>query len=44
MVHDDVPLVPLYDLLYIEGVDTRVTGYARNMLRYPVRPEDWDAR
>ncbi len=44
VVHDDVPLVPLYDLLYIEGVDTRVTGYARNMLRYPVRPEDWDAR
>jgi peptide/nickel transport system substrate-binding protein len=43
VVHDDVPLVPLYDLLYIEGVDTRVTGYARNMLRFPVHPEQWDA-
>jgi peptide/nickel transport system substrate-binding protein len=44
LVHDDVPLVPLYDLLYLQGVDERVTGYARNMLRFPVRPENWDAR
>jgi peptide/nickel transport system substrate-binding protein len=42
IVHDDVPLVPLYDLVYIEGVSLRVSGYERNMLRYPVRPENWD--
>ncbi len=42
-VHNDVPLVPLYDLVYLEGVDRRVTGYRRNMLRYAVRPEEWDA-
>jgi len=40
----DVPLIPLYDLVYIEAVDERVTGYLRNMLRYPVHAEAWDAR
>jgi ABC-type transport system substrate-binding protein len=44
IVHDDVPMIPLYDLIYIEGVDTRVTGYARNMLRFPVHAETWDVR
>jgi peptide/nickel transport system substrate-binding protein len=43
VIHDEVPLVPLYDLVYEEGVDRRVTGYRRNMLRYPVHPEEWDA-
>jgi len=43
VVRDEVPLVPLYDLVYLEGVDRRVTVYRRNMLRYPVRPEEWDA-
>lgn len=43
LVHDDVPLIPLYDEVYLEGVGTRVTGYAKNMLRYPVAPEAWDA-
>lgn len=44
LVAADVPLIPLYDSLYIQGVDTRVSGYARNMLRYPVNAENWDAR
>jgi ABC-type transport system substrate-binding protein len=44
IVHDGVPMIPLHDLIYEEGIDTRVTGYARNMLRYPVRAEAWDAR
>jgi peptide/nickel transport system substrate-binding protein len=44
IVHDDVPLVPLYDLVYTEGVSQRVTVYRRNMLRYPVRPQEWDVR
>ncbi len=44
VVRDDVPLIPLFEDVTIEGVDERVTGYARNMLRYPVRPETWDTK
>lgn len=44
VVRADVPLIPLYADVTIEGVDERVTGYARNMLRYPVHPEDWDTK
>ena len=44
LLRDDVPVVPLYDELYLEGVDARVTGYRRNMLRFPVTPEAWDAK
>jgi len=43
LVHDDVPLVPLFDEIYLEGVDLRVSGYRKNMLRFPVWPEEWDA-
>jgi len=43
-VRVDVPLIPLYDEIYLEGVDERVTGYRKNMLRFPVAPEAWDAR
>lgn len=41
MVHDDVPAIPLYYETYFEGVNPRVHGFARNMLRYPVAPESW---
>jgi peptide/nickel transport system substrate-binding protein len=44
IVRDDVPLIPLYDLVYTEGVTNRVQVYRRNMLRYPVRPEEWSVR
>jgi peptide/nickel transport system substrate-binding protein len=43
-VHDDVPVIPLCNPVYIEGVDRRVDGFARNMLRFPVHAESWDAR
>jgi len=43
LVHDDVVLVSLFDEIYFEGVDVRVTGYRKNMLRFPVHPEEWDA-
>jgi peptide/nickel transport system substrate-binding protein len=43
LVREDVPLIPLFDEIYFEGIATRVKGYAKNMLRYPVAPEDWDA-
>lgn len=41
MIHDDAPVIPLYYETYAEGVNTSVHGFARNMLRYPVDPEDW---
>jgi len=44
VVRDQVPVVPLYYETYLEGVDTHVSGFARNMLRYPVDPQNWDLR
>lgn len=41
LIHDDVPVIPLYYETYYDGVSTRVHGFARNMLRYPVAPETW---
>ncbi len=44
LVHNDVPVIPLYYEQYLEGISTRVTGYQRNMLRIPVNAENWDTR
>lgn len=44
LIHDDVPVIPLYYETYFEGVNPRVDGFARNMLRYPVSPESWNVR
>jgi peptide/nickel transport system substrate-binding protein len=44
LIHDDVPVIPMYYETYTEGVSTRVRGFARNMLRYPVTPEMWSVR
>lgn len=44
MIHDDVPVIPLYYETYFDGVSTRVNGFMRNMLRFPVAPETWSAR
>jgi peptide/nickel transport system substrate-binding protein len=44
LIHDDVPVIPLYYETYFDGVSTRVHGFARNMLRYPVSPETWSVR
>lgn len=41
MIHDDVPVIPLYYETYYDGVRSRVHGFACNMLRYPVAPETW---
>ena len=43
LVHDDVPVIPLYYERLFRGVSTRVTGYALNMLWIPVNVESWDA-
>jgi peptide/nickel transport system substrate-binding protein len=41
LIHDDVPVIPMYYETYFDGVSTRVHGFARNMLQYPVSPETW---
>jgi peptide/nickel transport system substrate-binding protein len=40
----DVPLVPLAFENNVDAIDNRVTGFARNMLLYPVDAANWDAR
>jgi peptide/nickel transport system substrate-binding protein len=44
LVHDDVPVIPLYYEDRLIGVSNRVTGYRLNMLWLPVGAENWDAR
>jgi len=44
LVHDDVPVIPLYYEDRLIGVSNRVTGYRINMLWIPVDAETWDAR
>lgn len=41
LIHEDVPVIPLYYETYFDGVSARVHGFGRNMLRYPVAPETW---
>ena len=44
IVRNDAPLIPLAFLNNADALDNRVTGFARNMLLYPVNAADWDAR
>jgi peptide/nickel transport system substrate-binding protein len=44
LVYNDLPVVPLDYLRFYDAVDGRVSGFARNMLGYPVNAEEWDAR
>jgi len=44
LVHDDVPVIPLYYESRLMGVSNRVSGYRINMLWLPVNAEEWDAR
>ncbi len=44
LVREDVPVIPLYYEVYLQGINTRVSGYQANMLRIPVHAENWDAR
>ncbi len=44
LIHDALPVAPLYYLTWFDGVSSRVDGFARNMLQYPVSPERWDTR
>lgn len=44
LIHDEVPVIPLYYEDRLLGVNDRVTGYRLNMLWLPVDAESWDAR
>lgn len=44
LIHNDVPVIPLYYEDRLLGVSDRVTGYRLNMLWIPVNVEAWDAR
>lgn len=44
IVYDRVPVVPLDYLRYFDVMNSRVTGFARNMLAFPVGAERWDAK
>lgn len=42
LVHDALPVIPIYYEVYFDGLSSRVRNFARNMLRFPVAPETWD--
>jgi peptide/nickel transport system substrate-binding protein len=42
LVHDALPVIPVYYEVYFDGVNSRVRNFRRNMLRFPVAPESWD--
>ncbi|HVR46548.1 MAG TPA: peptide ABC transporter substrate-binding protein [Candidatus Binatia bacterium] len=42
LVHDDVPVIPLYCEDRLIGLRDRVSGYRLNMLWIPVDAESWD--
>jgi peptide/nickel transport system substrate-binding protein len=44
IVRDDAPVIPIAFESNVDVIADRVTGFRRNMLIYPVDPEDWDVR
>jgi peptide/nickel transport system substrate-binding protein len=42
LVHQALPVIPIYNEVYFDGLNARVQGFSRNMLRFPVAPESWD--
>jgi peptide/nickel transport system substrate-binding protein len=44
IVRRDVPVVPIAFQLDVDAISDRVSGFARNMLRYPVDAASWDVR
>jgi peptide/nickel transport system substrate-binding protein len=44
IVREDAPLIPIAFQSRVDAVSNRVTGFARNMLLYPVNAETWTAR
>jgi len=44
IVRRDVPIVPVAFETRLDAVANRVSGFRRNMLMYPVDPQNWDTR
>jgi peptide/nickel transport system substrate-binding protein len=44
IVYQDLPVIPLDYVRYFDAVNARVTGFARNMLGYPVDAQAWDVK
>ncbi|MGB8907346.1 MAG: peptide ABC transporter substrate-binding protein [Candidatus Cybelea sp.] len=44
IVYEQMPVIPLDYERYFDAVNVRVTGFARNMLGYPVNAETWDVK
>jgi peptide/nickel transport system substrate-binding protein len=44
IVYDQLPVIPLYYDRFLDVTSPRVTGFARNMLGYPVGAENWDTK
>jgi ABC-type transport system substrate-binding protein len=44
VVRERLPLIPLHYITNFDVIGRRVSGFARNMLEYPVGVENWDAR
>jgi hypothetical protein len=44
IIYEELPVIPLDYIRYFDGADSRVTGFARNMLGFPVDAEGWDVR
>ncbi len=44
IVYDRLPIIPLDYTRFFDAVGPRATGFARNMLGYPVNAEYWDAQ
>jgi ABC-type transport system substrate-binding protein len=42
LVHEALPVIPIYYEVYFDGLNARVRNFSRNMLRFPVTPESWD--
>lgn len=44
IVYAELPAVPLDYIQYFDAAGVRVSGFARNMLGFPVNAESWDVR
>ncbi len=42
LIRQALPVIPIYYEVYFDGLNSRVRGFGRNMLRFPVAPELWD--
>ena len=44
IVYNELPVIPLEYIRYFDAADSHVTGFARNMLGFPVNAESWDVK